>query len=499
MRPDGKEQPTASACGLVQRSPSTSNDTSGKAVGSAGLFLLVLALVSNEYVLAYCFSPDGVIEGFNRALIRLFECVVAAVGLLLVGFRRRIPVLALLVIPLTVIVGLGVVEVLLGVIELKPPALARANPNGTGSYRLRPNLDFTYAYGGKRVRITTNSHGMRWREVPLSKPPGKKRIAFVGDSFIFGESADSLEESAAGVFESEIDQSKYEVLNFGMVGYGFSDIRLQLEEQVFAFEPDYVILVSFNGNDFRDTYLGLNQYDVSTGIIERDWDTLMAKVPAAYRPVQTPKTTADAYSVFGRLRLVRVLQRARTRMQADAAEGQAAKPREDRGCSKKTFTMTTEFTSFPFWSASVYPKVASEAKDVSLRELTRIHAICEWRGVKLLVVALPFEEQVYANALAGIDANGIPYNMALPQQYVERWARKKGVPCLDLLPILRNRALEQNLCLYPNGLDMHLNTTGHGIMGRAIVEFFRCVAEDESDETEANRPGMHGKGVISDD
>ncbi len=483
MKPDGTEQPTVSACGLVQPSPSSPNDTSGKAVGSVGLFLLVLAFVSNEYVLAYCFSPDGVIESFNRLLIRLSECVVAAVGLLLVRFRRRIPVLALLVTPLTVIVGLVVVELLLGFTQFEPPALARANPNGTGSYRLRPNLDLSYPYGEKHVQITTNSHGMRWREVPLSKPPGKKRIAFVGDSFIFGESADSLELSAAGVFDSEIDQSKYEVLNFGMVGYGFSDIRLQLEEQVFAFEPDYVILVSFNGNDFRDTYLGLNQYDVSTGIIARNWDTLMEKVPPAYRPAQTPETTSDAHSGFRRLRLVRVLQRALTRMQADAAEAQVANPREHKGCSSRTFIVTTEFTSFPFWSASLYPKVASEAKDVSLRELTRIHAICESRGARLMVVALPFAEQVYANALTGIDANGIPYNIELPQQYVEKWARSNGVPFLDLLPILRNRVQEENLCLYPNGLDMHLNTTGHGIMGRAVVEFFEYVVEDESDQT----------------
>lgn len=462
--------------------------TGGQTVGAIGLSLVVLALVINEWLLAYCFSSDGVIEDFNRVLIRVFECLTAAVGALLICFRRRIPPFALVVTPIAVIVGLGVIEVFLRATEPRPFALARPNPAGTGSFRMKPNLDFVYPYGENNVRITTNSHGMRWREVSSTKPAGKERVAFVGDSFIFGESADSVEESMAGVFESKIDQSKYEVLNFGMVGYGFADIRLQLKEQIFAFDPEYVIIVSFNGNDFRDTYLGLNQYDIVKGVITRNWDTLMAKVPAAYRPLRKENEAAAGSSSSGGLRLVRLLERALARMYANATEREAPRPPEKELCEEKRVTVTSDFTSIAFWSASSYPDVVRDAKDVSLRELSRIHALCKERDVKLLVVALPFEEQVYADAPTGIDPNGIAYDISLPQRHMEVWARDDEVPFLDLLPILRTHVMQEGLCLYPVGLDLHLNTLGHSIAARAIVEFFQAVVEEESHDAESNAP-----------
>ena len=447
-------------------------------VGTLGCGLLLVALVCNEWVLAYFLSPDGVIDNLNRALIWTFDLVVGATGLLLIRFRRRIRVLALLASAMAVVVGLVVIEVFLRMTDLGPPRLATQNPHGTGSFRLKPNLDFAYPYGAKQVRIRTNSHGMRWREVALTKLAGKKRIAFVGDSFTFGESADSIEESCVGVFDAHIDRTKYQVLNFGVVGYGFADIRLQLEEDILAFSPDYVILVSFNGNDFRDTYLGLDQYDVSSGTVRWNNTLLDAKIPAQYRPVTKDGERSPEPSVVMGLRLLRVINGALARLREHGVAQAHRDLLNQQECVPIDFVGSTEFTSFTFWSASRRPDIAVRATDAGLRELTRIHALCQEHHIPLLIVALPFEEQVYARVPVGQDPNGVAYDIALPQAHVKIWAETNTVPYLDLLPLLREHALRQGECLYARGLDMHLNTVGHAIVGRAIVDFFHGVHGD---------------------
>jgi len=454
--------------------------SSGKAVGRVGVSLILLAIICNHWVLAYCFSTDGVIEETNRLLVWIFELVMAGVGLLLVGFRRRVPVLALVVTPLLILVSLFLVEVFLRATEPRPLAIARENPNGTGSYRLKPNLDLPYRQGGKCIRIKTNSHGMRWREVSVAKRAGKRRVAFLGDSFTFGMAADSVEKGFVGVFDSQIDRSKYEVLNFGMPGYGFGDVRLQLEEQVFAFQPDYVILVSFNGNDLRDTYLGANKYKLASGVIEMNWVSFREKVPTPYRPEREDPIAGRAPCVPEGIRLVHLFRKFLLHAKAHGFKLPTRTPVEDEECLGVEFVVANEFTYPTFWNAQRYPEVASDARDMSLGELSRIRALCEGHGARFFLVTIPTKEQVYAESPAGIDPNGVAYDITFPQRYVETWAEENRVPYLDLLPTLRQRGLEDGVCLCPGGSEVHLNNVGHEIAGRRILEFFRLAAEDQT-------------------
>jgi hypothetical protein len=446
-------------------------------VGAVGLGLIATAILCNHWLLAFCFSADGSIAASNRLLIWLFEAATLALGLLLVLFRRRIPPFALIVTPLFVLIGLGVVEVLLRAIEPRPLAVARENPSGTGSYRLKPNLDLTYLQAGRRVRVKTNAHGMRWRKVATSKSVGTERIAFLGDSFTFGIAAGSIERSLVGVFDSLVDRSKYEVLNFGVVGYGFPDIRLQLEEEVLPFTPDYIILATFNGNDFHDSYLGADKYYVADGVIEMDWDAFRKKVPGAYQPEREFAVTGDAPSVPKGLRLVDLLRRSLGHVANNGFTRPTRGPAGPDRCAAIEFVVATEFVYPSFWSAQRYPDVADSAKNVSLSELSRIHALCETHGARLLIVAIPTKEQVYAKIERGVDRNGRAYDINLPQRYVKTWAEEHGVACLDLLPALRRIGLAEGVCLFPPEPEVHLNDRGHAIAGREILEFFRSTTQ----------------------
>jgi lysophospholipase L1-like esterase len=340
--------------------------------------------------------------------------------------------------------------------------LLQPNPAGTGSYRLRPNLNLVTRVGHYEISIKTNSHGMRWRELPWEKAAGVKRIAFLGDSFTFGCWAESIEQSFVGVFEQNIFRSRFEVLNFGTGGYGFADMELQLKEQVMRFAPDYVILMSFNGNDFRDTYLGVSKERIVRGVALLDDRTLAARVPpeflrAAPRaspPAPEPSPLKRALRKFSTYRLLEPLL---------GTENLALDFRADRN-----------FLSYTFWSRTPSPGVARQAIDESIATVERIRAFLASRGVRLALASLPTRQQVYAEREAGVD-----FDISFPQVHLQLYARENGIPYLDLLPLLREDVAVDNTQLFVSG-DTHLNNEGHELVGRALADWWRCCVKQSA-------------------
>ena len=349
-----------------------------------------------------------------------------------------------------------------------PLTLALVEANPTGSYRLKPGLDLIASVGGRRIPIRTNSHGMRWREVGLEKRAGVKRIAFLGDSFTFGCWSDTVEQSFVAVFESRIDRGRFEALNFGVGGYGLDDMELLLREQALLFAPDYVIVMFFDGNDFRDTYFGVNKYRIVDGAAHLNPDVVKQRIPE-YTDESHPfvlAPTADPSAVRRWLRhwaTVRLLF-----------------PALSRDNPWLAFRPSHYFTSFSYWSQFPYSERAAEARQVSLATLDRMRAFCAERGVRLLVAALPAREQVYSSS-----ESGAYFDIGLPQAFVAAFAADKGIPFLDLLPVLRRHALDNGSQLYVPG-DIHLNGLGHRLVGEALQRWFEHV-DGEQEATLAHR------------
>ena len=331
--------------------------------------------------------------------------------------------------------------------------LLRANPRG--SFRLHPHLDLVAEVGRRRIAIRTNSHGMRWREVSKRKD-GRRRVAFLGDSFTFGCWARSVEHSLVGVFESNVSPTRWEVLNFGVGGYGLKDVELLIEEQVLEFGPDFVVVVFFAGNDFRDTYLGLHKDRIVNGTAVLDTELLARKVPEEFRgrdrtTSQPSRERASLPALLRRLALFRFVAPwlSLERLEVD-------------------FRVNRRFIAYSFWSQVPYPPVALSAKDESLATLLRIRSLLAGHDVQLGIVALPTREQVYARA-----GYGPGFDVSFPQAYVQVLAREQAIPYLDLLPVFREHVAGSNENLYVHG-DTHLNDAGHRLAGWHVSEWFRC-------------------------
>ncbi|MBI4241955.1 MAG: hypothetical protein HY613_09575 [Candidatus Rokubacteria bacterium] len=122
---------------------------------------------------------------------------------------------------------------------------------------LRPRLDARKTFGGHErvVRITTNSLGLRDRELPAVRPPGVRRILALGDSFTFGDAVEwveawpqQLERALNGSGQAEW----YEVVNAGVSGYGTAQQLLLYRALEVQIRPDVVVLGFSVVNDVLD-------------------------------------------------------------------------------------------------------------------------------------------------------------------------------------------------------------------------------------------------------
>jgi hypothetical protein len=131
----------------------------------------------------------------------------------------------------------------------------------------------------------TNSLGMRDKEYALRKPPGVRRIVFLGDSVtMYSRFTDLMEEALDARFPG-----RYEIWNCAVGGFSLREYAVLMREKVARCDPDFVVL-SFCLNDVTDAtrvlYFGadgrLNAYKPLSGIPTR-LDNWLYKRSAIYR------------------------------------------------------------------------------------------------------------------------------------------------------------------------------------------------------------------------
>jgi GDSL-like Lipase/Acylhydrolase family len=104
--------------------------------------------------------------------------------------------------------------------------------------------------------VEMNSHGYRGREWSVEKPSGTYRIAVLGDSF-----AEAFQLPEERTFAARTEQGlnrqcgpgrRFEVLNFGVAGFGTGQELETLRLRVLRFQPDLVLLYFYGSNDVYD-------------------------------------------------------------------------------------------------------------------------------------------------------------------------------------------------------------------------------------------------------
>ncbi len=116
----------------------------------------------------------------------------------------------------------------------------------------------------------SSRHGIRTREVGevIERQTGKVLVALVGDSFTFGEEV-SYDETIGAHLERKLSD-RFQILNFGVPGYGIDQMYLRYIRDVVPWKPDIVIF-SFISNDLERSII------VYPFIMFPEWDFPFSK------------------------------------------------------------------------------------------------------------------------------------------------------------------------------------------------------------------------------
>ncbi len=442
---------------------------------ACGFGFVALPIVFNQWVLAKLFVWQG--SQFplsHKIMLWTGSIILITIGAILLLYRKNLSKQTNIFIFITSLIlcffaAEGVLHLIIPSekIILKQRGGLQIFEKGEDNlpYKTKPNLDINITIGGQTMNIKTNSMGLRWQEVSINNNSEKERIAFMGDSQTFGAWSSTVENSFVGVFNSKINQNQFEVINFGMPGYGFSHEAIQLKNDVINFGPKYLILVSYNGNDFRDTYFGEKLFNEEGGILVFNENLLKDMPQEISKDFITPQTNPkNPILYFIKNTTIAIRNTYFYTLLNSFLENVAQK--SDNSYGPVDFTDNKSFASSNFWCQKEYPEIGKETVSKVTLELEAIKNLCQENNIKLMIVTLPFKNQVYATAESGQD-----YDINFPQKYIENYSIENQIPYLDLLPYFRDYVKNNNYKNIYSKDNEHLNDLGHFLSGNIITDF----------------------------
>ncbi len=265
----------------------------------------------------------------------------------------------------------------------------------------------------------TNDAGFRGSPFLLSKGRRAFRVAFLGDSFTFGEGvpfADTFPERTAAALRAlhAGEDLAFEALNFGVGGHNTVQSLLVLRELALPLRPDLVVL-GFALNDAEEPLF-------------RPSASGMARRPRELEVPESLAPPAPRAGLLGRLRLVRLL---------DTALAERSRTR----------SMIEHYVSVHGDDAPGFQHCRAA--------LAEIAALSAAHGVPCWVVIFPVLHDL-----------GSDYSFRRIHERIAAEVRAAGAQCLDLLPLLEGKDA-RSLWVHPT--DQHPNEIVYGIAGDALA------------------------------
>lgn len=316
--------------------------------------------------------------------------------------------------------------------------------------------------GGRELAVPyrTNSVGFRDDEHALAKPPGTRRVAILGDSFLAGLAVaqdkifpEVLERRTAG------RQPPVEVLAFGTVGYGTGLELITFQDVARGFAPDVVVLAFFQ-NDPWDNLASLGSQRApyfrltAEGALEQ------------LAPAEAGKEERGGVSRWlNQCSRLYVLQKTLTRRVVDAWK---YKRRSGVGGLPKVYRPLVE------------PPIPGidDAWKLTLALVDRLRAEVEAAGGRLVVMDIPLQEGVSPTRFAASAAR-FPALTSVSMDWDRSVLRlgghcmQVGIPYLDLRVPMTRAGDPAPLFLAEDG---HLTADGHRVVGEALAAFLEAQA-----------------------
>ena len=390
------------------------------------------------------------------------------------------------------IAGLAVTEICLRIINYSFPTFYSADE--FRGYVLTPQIEGWYRKEGESyVRI--NSAGLRDVEHSKTKPANTLRIAVIGDSYAEALQV-PLENAFWKIAENRLQQcaalggKTIEVINFGVSGYGTAQELITLQQKVWEYAPDVVLLAVTTNNDVTDNLRALKKTDEIPYFVYRG-DRLEAD--NSFRENPAFRWRNSALSRFGtwlrdHLRFVQLGHQAQYALKNYLAKNKAPAQQVSNQPSPQNPPKSSPVQAEDVGIDNLIYRepvdaVWQEAWRVTEGLLREMRAEAEQKNAKFVVVTLSNGIQVFPEAaprrafLDRIGATDIFY----PDTRIKNFGARENIAVFTLAPELQAYAEQNKVFLHGFGENIgngHWNSEGHRVAGEKLSqklceEFFK--------------------------
>ncbi len=393
---------------------------------------------------------------------------------------------------LGVVLPLLVLEAGVRILDLAPPAdlqpaLWAPHPY-LGWFHVPNRGGVSYSeYGEFKAPVHINARGLRDREIGYDNPQGAYRVLVLGDSFAEALQV-PLEDTFVKLAETELsrEDGPVEVINGGVGGWGTDQEALFYMVEGFRYQPDLVLLFFFVHNDTLNNYEPL-EVARNHGKVEKPFFHLQngelvppdfpfeppEDTPADADQAASPPLLGTANWLQGHAALYRLLSPYVREVPAllhtlgptGILGGMAAFMAQDTELSPSYFVYQADPSSD--WQA---------AWELTGQIIEGLNREVEADGSRLAVVIIGAPEQIYPERWQRVldqtpSLQATDWDLAAPNRRLTAILDRAGIPYVDLLPIFRQAAQEENAPPLHFAHDGHWTPAGHRLAAEAITSF----------------------------
>lgn len=394
---------------------------------------------------------------------------------------------------ISLVLGLFVTEIALRIINYSFPTFY--SPDENVGYVLTPGIEGWYRKEGESyVRI--NSDGLRDVEHAKAKPSNTLRIAVVGDSYAEALQV-PLENAFWKIAETKLQScaatggKTVEVINFGVSGYGTAQELITLQQKVWEYSPDVVLLAVTTNNDITDNSRALKKTDEIPYFVYRGEKLELDdsfRTNSAFRWRQSKLSRVGAW-LRDNLRFVQLAHHAQYSIKNYLARRRAQPPSQQisnnllNAPPPSLVTPTPKKTNINPEDVGIDNMIYRAPDDDVWREAWRVtedligemRRETEAKGARFLVVTLSNGIQVFPEESARrafldkIGANEIFY----PDSRIKILGMRENFTVYNLAPDLQAYAEQNKVFLHGFGENIgngHWNAEGHRVAGELLSQ-----------------------------
>jgi hypothetical protein len=357
-------------------------------------------------------------------------------------------------------------------------------PDQERGWVLRPGVSGVVT-GEDRQFVQINRHGLRDREREYEKRANTMRIAVLGNSWTEALQV-PLDKTYCSVLERLLTRSNcfggrdVEVLNFGVAGYSTGQELLTLQEEVWKYHPDIVLIAFYPARDIANNIRELNNAanpERSPYFLNRDGkltldDSFRSLPELQPRQIELQKMAYRINEHIFLLKAVSVLQRiVKLRLAMVGARERA----DTAGVDNLEYTIYAP----PLQASMEEAWRVTEGLFAAMRDEVKSH------GAEFRIVVQATRPQVIPDPAKRAELMrklGVA-DLSYADRRIRDFAEREEIAVTMLAPALSDYAERHQV--YLNGFSSanlgagHWNATGHRVAAETIAADLCKAAEDE--------------------